>query len=146
MAIKSFSGDPYLTIGVDGSRLTFIGGQPIMDEGVENQALIALFTDEGWAGNDLFDDPDQKIGSDFIETARQPVTLQSLADIEQAAIRALQSSIFGRVTAEAVNLESDIIRVEITIEPPRQDSKTIILTRNGINWQAQAINPAHERI
>jgi hypothetical protein len=140
-----FSGDPYITIGPDGSTLTYKGGQPVMDQGLENQAIIALFTKEGWAGNVLFRDANQQIGSDYVEAALQPITLQSLIDVEQAAVRALDSPAFGRVTAEAINPSSDRIQVEITIEPPGQDSQTIILTRNGVNWQAQAINPAHER-
>ena len=141
-----FSGDPYLTLGPDGSRLTFVGGQPVMDQGLENQAIIALFTTPGWAGNFLFRDPNQKIESDFIEAANQPITLQSLTDVEQAAVRALQSPAFGRVTATASNPTSDRINVEILIEPPGQDSATIILTRNGLNWQAQALDPAHGKV
>jgi phage gp46-like protein len=144
--IDIFSGDPYLTLGPDGSALTFKGGQPVMDQGFENQVMIALFTTPNWAGNALFADPQQRVGSDFVEAANQPITLQSLTDVEQAAVRALQSPAFGRVTAEASNPESDRIRVEILIEPPGQDSQTIILTRNGLNWQAQADNPAHERV
>jgi hypothetical protein len=141
-----FSGDPYLTLGVDGSELHYKGGQPVMDQGIENQALIALFTSKGWAGNALFEDINQQIGSDFIEAANQPITLQSLVDIEQAALRALESPLFGNITVTVTNPESSIIKVEITIEPPGQDSAIIILTRNGLNWQAQASNPAHERI
>jgi phage gp46-like protein len=146
MATNIYSGDPYLTLGPDGSRLTYIGGQPIMDQGLENQALIALFTGEGWAGNYLFDDPNQQIGSRFVELARQPVTLKLLTDLEQEVARALASPAFGNVTAEATNPESDSIVVRILIEPPGQDQQTIILSRNGINWQAQANNPAHERV
>jgi hypothetical protein len=141
-----YSGDPYLTLGPDGSTLHYVGGQPVMDQGLENQVLIALFTKPGWAGNTLLSDTDQHIGSDFIEAANQPITLQSLTDIEQAAVRALQSPAFGRVTATVTNPESDRIRAEILIEPPGQDSQTIVLTRNGLNWQAQAVNPAHARV
>lgn len=141
-----YSGDPYLTLDENGSRLHYVGGQPVMDQGLENQVLIALFTTPDWAGNSLLADPNQQIGSDFIKATQQPITLQSLTDVEQAAVRALQSPAFGRVTVTATNPESDIIRVEILIEPPGQDSQTIILTRNGLNWQAQAFNPAHERV
>ena len=141
-----FSGDPYLTLGPNGSTLTYIGGQPVMDQGLENLAMIALFTRPGWAGNVFFVDPNQKVGSDFIKAANQPITFQSLTDVEQAAVRALQSPAFGRVTATATNPESDRLEVRILIEPPGQDSATIILTRNGLNWQAQALNPAHERV
>ena len=142
-----FSGDPYITIGPDGATLTFIGGQPVMDQGVENQAIIALFTDKDWAGNALFSDPNQKIGNgQFLKATRQPITLQSLTDIEQGAVADLASPIFGRVTADVINPTSDRLNIKITIEPPGQDSQTIILTRNGLNWQAQALNPAHERV
>ena len=141
-----FSGDPYLTLGPNGSRLHYIGGQPVMDQGIENLAIISLFTRQGWAGNIFFPDTDQQIGSDFVDAANQPITLQSLTDVEQAAVRALDSPAFGRVTATAMNPVSDRLVVAILIEPPGQDSATIILTRNGLNWQAQAVNPAHARV
>lgn len=141
-----FSGDPYLTLGPDGSTLTFKGGQPVMDQGFENHVIIALFTLPGWAGNIFFQNPDQKIGSDFLEATRKPITLQSLTDIEQAAVRALESPAFGKVTATAINPVSDRLEITILIEPPGQDIRTLILTRNGLNWQAQAMNPAHKRI
>ena len=144
--IDIFSGDPYLTLGPDGSTLHFVGGQPVMDQGVINQAMTALFTDEGWAGNVLLADPNQRIGGRFLKATRQPITLQALTDMEQAAVSDLQSPIFGRVTATVTNDVSDFLRVEILIEPPGQDSQTIILTRNGLNWKAQANNPANERV
>ena len=84
----TFQGDPYITITADGSTITYIGGQPVMDRGVENQAMIALFTREGWIGNAVISDPDEQIGSDFQEAHNQPITLNALLDIEQAAVRA----------------------------------------------------------
>ena len=54
-----FSGDPYLTLGPDGSRLHYIGGQPVMDQGLENLAMISIFSGEEWAGNTLIKDVDQ---------------------------------------------------------------------------------------
>ena len=141
-----FSGDPYLTLNENGSRLHYTGGQPVMDQGILNLVIIALFTRQGWAGNALIKDTDQQVGADFVEAANQPITLQSLTDVEQAAARALDNPAFGRVIVTATNPESDSIRVNILIEPPGQDSATIILTRNGLNWQAQAANPAHARV
>ena len=141
-----YSGDPYLTLGPDGATLTFVGGQPAMDQGFENQAIISLFTEEGWEGNAFISDPDKKIGSDFMAATRKPITLNSLSDIEQSAVRALKSPAFGRVTATAINPTSNSLKVDILIQPPGQDSRTIILTRHGLNWQAQALNPAHERV
>ena len=141
-----FQGDPYLTLGPNGSRLHYTGGQPLMDQGIENLILISLFTRQGWAGNTFFPDTNQRIGSDFVEAANQPITITSLTDVEQAAVRALDSPVFGRVTATAVNPVSDRLVVTIRVEPPGQDSRTIILTRNGLNWQAQAANPANARV
>jgi phage gp46-like protein len=141
-----FSGDPYLTLGKNGSRLTFKGGQPVMDQGLENMVLISLFTKQGWPGNVFFTDPNEKIGSDFIESTRQPITLSALVDIEQAAIRALDNPVFGKITVTVTNPTSDRLNIKISIEPPGQDSSTILLTRNGLNWQAQALNPAHGMI
>ena len=146
MSNDIYSGDPYLILGPNGSRLTFVGGQPIMDQGFENQVVISLFTEPDWEGNAFIADPDKKIGSDFMAATRKPITLSSLTDIEQAAVRALSNPAFGRVTATATNPVSNALRVEILIEPPGQDSQTIILTRHGLNWQAQALNPAHERV
>lgn len=141
-----FSGDPYLTLGPNGSRLHYTGGQPLMDQGIENLILISLFSKQGWAGNTLIKDTDKQIGADFVEAANQPITITSLTDVEQAAVRALDSPVFGRVTATATNPVSDRLVVRIRVEPPGQDSATIILTRNGLNWQAQAVNPAHARV
>ncbi len=141
-----FQGDPLITLGPNGSRVHYTGGQPILDQGVENLAIISLFSKPDWVGNALISNPDQQIGADFVEAANQPITIQSLTDVEQSAVRALDSPVFGRVTATATNPESDRLNVRILIEPPGQDSATIILTRNGLNWQAQATNPAHARI
>lgn len=144
--INIFQGDPKLVLSVNGSRLVYKGGQPVMDQGLENQALISLFTEPGWAGNVLFPNPDQKIGSDFERTTRQSITLKSLVDIEQAAIRALKNPAFGTVTADASNPIGNQVRVIIPIFPPAGDPVTLILTRTGQNWIFQALNPAHERI
>ena len=141
-----FSGDPYLTLGPNGATLTYVGGQPRMDQGIENQIVISLFTVEGWEGNYLLPDPDQHVGSDFYETTKQVITLSLLNDIEKSAIRALASPLFGRVAVDVRNPEADFLIVKIRVEPPGQDARTLILSRNGINWQMQALNPANERI
>ena len=139
-----FQGDPALSLGPNGSTLTFRGGQPIMDQGLENQAQISLFTAEGWPGNFLLS-PDGQIGSDFEETARGAITVASLARVEQAAKTALAAPIFGDIEALAINPESWRLDVGIIVGPPG-DRETILLTRNGQNWINQAANPASEQI
>ena len=111
-----FEGDPKLTLDVDGSKITYIGGQPVMDRGIENLILISLFTRPGWVGNTLFDNPDQKIGSDFVDIASQPITSQSIKDIRQAAIDALDNPAFGEVDAVVENPTGQRLNITISIK------------------------------
>ena len=140
-----FSGDPRLFLSKNGSRFIFKGGQPVMDRGLENLALISLFTGRGWVGNTLFSDIDQQIGSDFEEAAKQPITLSMLNDVAQAAERALVNPAFGDVVVTVENPNSSRLNVIILIQPPGQDSKVLILNRNGDNWIAQKLEPAEGR-
>lgn len=146
MNVDVFQGDPRLILDVDGSRLQFTGGQPLLDPGVENLALISLFTSRGWPGNDLFADPNQQIGSDFESAARQPITIQSLNDIRDAAEKALDNPAFGKITVDVSNPTGSRIDVKIVIEPPGADLMTLLLTKHSLNWQLQATSPAYRRI
>lgn len=142
--IDTFQGDPAIQITNDGANIVFKGGQPVMDQGLENQAQIALFSDPSWPGNLLLADS-EKIGSDFEEVARNAITISGLALVEKSAESALDSNLFGRVTASAINPESWRKDVTITIEPPGADIDTILLSQNGSNWINQSVNPAHKR-
>lgn len=141
-----FSGDPRLFLGVNGARFIFKGGQPIMDQGLENLAIISLFTSPGWVGNIFFSDINQQIGSDFLDAANQPITLSSLNDIKQAAERALVNPAFGNITVTVSNPNSYRIEVSILIQPPGQDIQQLLLTKHGENWLAQSSNPAHGQV
>ena len=142
----SFEGDPKLTLDENGSELKFVGGQPVMDRGLENLALISLFTKPGWVGNDLFSDPEQKIGSNFEESANQPINVNALNDIRDAALKALTDPIFGNITVNVTNPNGYKIDVQIIIEPPGKDIQELLISKNGINWQSQAIDPAYRRL
>ena len=141
-----FQGDPRLFLDENGARFEFIGGQPIMDGGLENLALISLFTDKGWPGNDFFANPDQQIGSDFELATQQPITLSALNVIRNAALKALENPAFGEVSVDVSNPVSQRISVKVLIRPPGDDVRELLLTTNGLNWQIQATSPAHERI
>jgi hypothetical protein len=140
-----FQGDPALKITVDGATLVFRGGQPVLDQGLDNIAHISLFTAPDWPGNFLLTDA-QQIGSDFEETARGPITLSRLALVEKSAESAMSAPIFGTVTAEASNPNSGRTDVLINVQPPGATRQTVLLTSNGQNWINQAENPAHERL
>ena len=145
MATDIFQGEPAIKMTLNGATLVYIGGQPVMDTGIENQALFALFTAKGWAGNFLLP-PESQIGSDFEKEAREaPITISSMARLEKVAENALKAPIFGKVTAVASNPESWTKAVNIRIEPPGGVAFEINLVSNGQNWINQAENPAHVR-
>lgn len=129
-------GDPLVTIGTNGAVLTWLGGQPVMDQGLENSAVLALFTDEGWAGNKYLA-PGERIGSDFEASARGPLTRTKLATVEQSAVAALSGPLY-KVEAVASNPTGAQVSVAITLRPPGSDLQTLLLSRNGQNWLNQA--------
>ncbi len=128
-----------------GSDLKFTGGQPVMDRGLENLALISLFTRPGWCGNTLFKDENQKLGSKFEEISNQSITLQMINDLRNAGERALDNPAFGNVDVEISNPNSYRLEAKNTLQPPGQDVKTLLIAKNGLNWIAQARDPAYLR-
>lgn len=143
--VDRFQGDPRLVLTENGAKIIFTGGQPVMDQGVENLALISLFTMQGWAGNVLFTDPNQKIGSDFIDASLEAITLTSLNKIRDAALKALVNPLFGSVEVEVTNPTSYQIKTDIILKPPGEDPQALTLLKNGINWIVQGTDPASER-
>jgi hypothetical protein len=137
-----YSGDPRLVLTPNGATLDYQGGQPVMDQGFENCALLSLLIKEGWVGN-IFLEPEERVGSDCLDTWQKPITLSGLADDENAAVRALSTSkCFGSVTAEASNPVTDHLDVSIKIG----SGGALSLTREKSLWAAQATNPANGRL
>lgn len=135
--------DPRLILTGNGTRLQFTGGQPLMDRGLENAALISLFTRKGWCGNKLLTLP---IGSDFEEECNKPITRSSLNRIRQAAEAALRDPAFGRVTVTVTNPTGHRLSVAIRIEPPGKQPLDLTLNKHGENWQSQANDPAYVKV
>ena len=117
----------------NGAEFKYVGGNPIMDQGVHNAALISLYTRQGWCGN-IFLPPESRIGSDFEKTCEGSLTLSKLADVERAAELALASPLFPEVRAKARNPNSDTLEVNIKIGP----GGALSLNREGPLWRAQA--------
>ena len=132
--ISRYQGDPSLTLGPNGASLTYRNGQPVMDQGLENCALLSLFTDEGWCGN-IFLEATEQIGSDFEALAEGPLTLSLLADIEDAAQRALESPALKGAVATATNPTSDRIELAVQVAAP---AGILRFSRDGLLWQGQA--------
>jgi len=144
MIFDPFQGDPKLTLGPDGAGMTFKGGQPVMDQGLENLVLIALFTRRNWCGNAMIENEDEKIGSDFETACDQPITLQALNDIRDAAEKALVNKKFKSVTVEVFNPKSALIKVDILISNDKGEA-ALSLEKSGAAWVMQASNPAYKR-
>ena len=144
--MDNFEGDPLLILTNDGVTLNFVDGQPTMDQGLENMANISLLTEEGFWGNDLVEDPDERVESTFLAATRLPITVTQLKNITSAARDDLKSPAFGNVTSLVKNLTGSRLTVENTIEPPGRDAKKLVLEKNGLNWISQRDNPAHLKV
>lgn len=121
-----------------------------MDRGLENAALISLHTREGWAGNLFFRKPEQKIGSKYESTLQAPITLSAFNNVRNAAKAALQwmidVKIASQIEAQVSNPTGKKTETVIGIKPPSQDPLILLLTKNGLNWIAQKLDPAHLRV
>lgn len=141
---NNFEGDPRLYQGVDGSYFIFRDGQPVMDQGFENQAEIAILTEPGWVGN-YFLPAESQIGSNFIHETRKSITRTTINNLKQIAEIDLKSKNFGTVTAEITNPESNIINSKFVINPPGETAQELLLIGSAQNWKSQAVNPAYRR-
>lgn len=147
--MSRFQGDPAIRITPNGASMTFKGGQPVTDGGLENYVIISLGTLPGWWGNYLTNDPNKKIGSNF-SRPRVHVDVKTVNDITDDAKLALKamtdSRIASKIDIAVTNPRTDEIQTAITIYPPGQDVRKLLFTRNGLNWIAQALDPAHGRL
>ncbi len=143
-----YQGDPAIELTPSGASMTFKGGQPVMDQGIENAVIISLFTKPGWWGNTLITDENKKIGSTF-EQIRTIIDVQTINDITDAATQALawmkNSNLANKTEVTVTNPIGDQIKTAILIMPPGQDARKLLFLKNGLNWISQAQNPAHER-
>lgn len=145
--MNNFDGDPKLILTENGAELVYQDGQPVMDQGLENNVLIALFTEPDWTGNVLLAD-DQKIGSDFESQARGTLTISKLADIENSASRALASDV-QKITeniAEVNNPTGNQLDILLRLAPPGEDVNLLLTSKNGLNWRSQALDPANKKV
>jgi hypothetical protein len=135
-----FDGDPLITIGADGAEMEFKGGQPVMDQGFDNHVNFSLLTYSGHWSEDLETLEERKYKGLFLESAKKPVTRQSLIDTDRAAELDVEGDEFGTVLAETTNPTSDSLRLEMTFTPPTGDLQKLLLERTGQNWVSLAGN------
>jgi phage gp46-like protein len=146
-----WDGDPRIGIEPNGAEIYYVGGQPIMDRGLENAAILSLFTDEDWAGNALLTGANEKIGSRFEKQAtEEAITLTTLDRLAETGRRALawmiEARIAGAVSVTITNPTGRQLEAEIVISPPDGGNVFLLLAKNGPNWTAQKLDPASGRL
>lgn len=145
-----FQGDPRIIVTFSGTTISVKGGQPVMDQGLENVPLLDLFTEPSWWGNAVLRDEKQRIGSDFEEVAKEASTVTSILKTQAAAQRALQHMVDENLASENIvsarNPSGTKLEVAIIIRPPTNELFALLATRHGPNWLAQRDYPANERI
>ena len=145
--VDRFQGDPKLTLGPDGSNMTWKGGQPVMDQGVENPPMIQLFTRKGWFGNYLQTRPENKVGSDWELNNEQAITVTSLNQNRAAGEKALKvlqdAKLIGDV---AVSVKNPTGKSKLAVFLISQPENVLVVSQNGVNWQQQAADPAYLKV
>lgn len=138
--IDIYEGDPKIFIDEEGAEFNFPGdgGQPEMEQGVENVAIISLFTRTGWAGNFYLRKQSQKIGSDYEVNTDRPITLSSLDAIRQSTLTALDDPIFSNVSSVVTAPGPGRLNNIIKAGPPGRNLDEIVVQRNGLNWILQS--------
>lgn len=147
--VDQFDGDVALQLSYDGGEIEFSGGQPVMDAGgLETAVLISLFTAPGWWGNALDEnEPDNQIGSGFEpEITGQAITIQRLRKIKNEAELALEwmknisiaKDIFVTVTAPELNT----IFIDILITKKESE---IINIRYELGWVNGFLYPVNAK-
>jgi phage gp46-like protein len=146
----AFDGEPRLILAEDGVEIEVHGGQPVMDAGLENAALISLFTRRGWWGN-AFLDGDYQVGdSDFIATSSGSITKTTFVESESEAKRALQwmidDGIASEIRATVANRAGLGVDLLVEIVAPSGTIEQVNLRRSGANWVRQIEDPASARL
>jgi phage gp46-like protein len=145
-----YQGDPKLYVNETGAYLKFKGGQPVMDQGLENRVAIPLLTrrrsksdKKPWVGNLVFLNSKHRIGSDFEEAFEAPITLSSLEDRKKAGEKALQSMIDDKLASDIIvtvtNPTGYRIDTNFLIKAPKFSE--VGISYNGANWIIQNTDP-----
>jgi hypothetical protein len=148
MIYDTYSGDPKIVISGNGADFVYKSGQPVMDQGIENQLTLALFTRRtdprtgfGWPGN-VFLQSLQQLGSDFQDVAADVQTLKSVTiDIPNAISAALADPIFSIKAIDVSNPQSTAVLAQISV-----GAGNLTIKGNRDTWQAQYFNPASRRL
>lgn len=144
-------GDPRVSSGVNGATTVFKGGQPVMDQGLENVILFSVLSGMYWFANAFITNKNSQIESRFERAHRQAITLTVInTDIPDAGAKDLDwmiaAGIMSSIDIVTTNPRSNTVNTVFTFHPPGSDAFTLEASIHGKNWIAQFKYPAHERL
>jgi phage gp46-like protein len=134
----TYDGDPKIDLQGDQSTLTIVGGQPIMDEGLENAVTLSLFTATGWWGNSVSGGGSGRYGVSLDGIESRKLTNQTRLDAIEYARQALAWMIADGI-AKSIEVDAVIQSVSmlaLIIQIIQPDRSTTV--RYNINWAAFA--------
>ena len=130
-------GEPKLIPTPDGARLDFSGGQPLMEQGLENAVYLSLFVGDWW-GNATVPERDRQASRVQQVADRATLSNRSRLDIEAAANEALgwmvNDGIAESVRTTAVLVGVQTAELTVTIEQP---GASPVILRYQVNWDKQ---------
>jgi hypothetical protein len=140
--IDIYQGEPKIFIDENGTYITVLNGQPIMEQGFENDFLIDLIVPSDWFANKFLESIGEPvIGSDFEKKCAQPINLQTFNDIrneiQKVISRYKKDSIIKDIKIDITNPEKNTLSVSINIVTKTGVMSKIDLVKNGANWKAQ---------
>ena len=139
-------GDIRLIPSLDGARLDFSGGQPLMDTGLETSVYVSLFT-ANWWGNATV--PADRRQSSRVQATADSATMsnQSRLVVQQAASDALawmvRDGVAASVDAQVAIVGVQKFKLTVSISQP---AAPIQVLRYQINWGEQREITASGRV
>jgi len=141
--MSKFQGDPKIFLLGNDAEMVFQGGQPVMDDTVESEMMIRLFTRTGWIGNMYAREDKNMFGSDFVELHDKPVTSSLITDIRDSAEKSLSVMLDTGKLAEldvfSSNPDGTNIYTVIASKDSRGVEHNFKISRTGNRWIFQKI-------
>jgi len=147
-----WDGEPRMCMVDGGVDWEVRGGQPVMDAGIENWALISLFTesDPYWWGNYVLDGEYRLGDSNFVAILKDSITRTGLIDADKEVRRALElmkeKRIASEIKAELAINEQGGLDLVVQVYGPVSTLLNLLIQKHGLNWVMQATDPANERL
>jgi hypothetical protein len=131
-----YEGDPKIYLTDNGADWEVENGDPVREQGIENELNYSLFTRENWPGN-IYLTGAKKVGSAFERKSSGVITARTPNDVRQECLNSFDSGIYGENECTVVNPSASVLKVEYIVRPPNSDPKVFLFTKNGINWKSQ---------